>query len=114
MPQKYKLYDILFEKVDLKARLAAMQKTKSALIPQPSPSGKIDMHPQQIMHGMQDQIKANLPVISKIVDNPAPEEADINAAKAAAIEVSNTVDAIAGVQLKEAIKLAVRAGLKNF
>lgn len=98
-----KLYDILFEEVaptkkttpDLKARLAAMQKSKTTAA---SPSGKVELHPHQILTGMQDKIKGEIPAISKLVKDPDPSKEDIKTAKKALNDVDNSVDAIANFQ----------------
>lgn len=98
-----KLYEILFElsaatkkTPDLKTRLAAMQQQKGK--PTATPSGKVELHPHQILTGMQDKIKNEIPAISKLINDPDPSKEDIKAAKKALDDVDNSVDAIANFQ----------------
>jgi hypothetical protein len=99
MTQKYNLYDILFEepakRIDLKARLAAMQRNKPFAA---SPSGKMEMHPHQILIGMQSKIKDELSTISKLAKETDPSKEDVSAAKKALDDVENNVNAIANLQ----------------
>ena len=96
-----KLYDILFEDTttkkapDLKARLSAMQQKGKTTA---TPSGKVELHPHQILSGMQDKIKNEIPAISKLIKDPDPSKDDIKAAKKALDDVDNSVDAIANFQ----------------
>ena len=98
-----KLYDILFEeapkKPDLLARLAkerlaaaAKNRTKA------SPSGKIEMHPHQILTAMQNKIKDELPAITKLTKETDPSKDDITTAKKALGDVEQAVGAIASFQ----------------
>ena len=94
-----KLYDILFEeapkKPDLKKRLAdaAIQNRTKA-----SPSGKIEMHPHQILTAMQNKIKDELPAITKLTKETDPSKDDITTAKKALGDVEQAVGAIARFQ----------------
>jgi tRNA U34 5-methylaminomethyl-2-thiouridine-forming methyltransferase MnmC len=96
-----KLYDILFEdaapakRPDLAARL---KKTQDAATPKRSPSGKIEVHPHQVLSAMQDQIEKEIPTITQIAKEINPSKDAIATAKKAIDQVDKVIDGIAYFQ----------------
>jgi len=75
---------------DLKARVAAMRKT-----PQKSPTGKIEMSQQQMVHGLQGEIQKKLDPIMNITKGVDPSKNEIQKAQKASQEVNQSINAIA-------------------
>lgn len=96
-----KLYDILFEdaspakRPDLRARL---KQTQDAATPKRSPSGKIEVHPHQVLSAMQDQIEKEIPTITQIAKEINPSKDAIATAKKAIDQVDKVIDGIAYFQ----------------